>query len=55
MEVHGYLYEFLGRRRFPTMMDAYYRRLGRNFFHVGYIDSDVRIEDDVKVFKELNL
>lgn len=55
MEVHGYLYEFLGRRRFPTMMDAYYRQLGRNFFHVGYIDSDVRIEDDVKVFKELNL
>lgn len=53
MECNGYLYEFLGRRRFPTMMDAYYRKLGRNFYHLGYVDSDIKVEDDVKAYRDL--
>lgn len=53
LEHEGYLYEFLGRRRFPTLMDVYYRKIGRNFYHLGYADSDIKMEDDVKSFKEL--
>ena len=53
LECDGYLYEFLGRRRFPTLMDVYYRKIGRNFYHLGYADSDIKMEDDVQSFKEL--
>lgn len=52
LECNGYLYEFWGRRRFPTLMDSYYRKLGRSFYHLGYADSAVKMEDDVRIFKD---
>lgn len=52
LECGGYLYEFWGRRRFPTLMDSYYRKLGRSFYHLGYADSPVKMEDDVRIFKD---
>ena len=51
LECNGYLYEFMGRRRFPTLMDSYYRTIGRKFYHLGYCDSDILIEQDVEAFK----
>lgn len=53
LEHHGYLYEFMGRRRWPSLMDAYYRDIGRNFYHLGYADSDIKMESDVQAFKEM--
>lgn len=53
LEHNGYLYEFMGRRRWPSLMDAYYRDIGRNFYHLGYADSDIKMESDVQAFKEM--